>query len=104
MATVRAAGPFGGAVRGPRGLGLPYIEEASLVTALGTNEEISDARVRLVQDPMPILYLNRFLTRFNIWTGERGRQLVLALQGAGAEVQTIPPIPAEEPTPLERPN
>jgi glycosyltransferase involved in cell wall biosynthesis len=39
---------------------------------------------------MQILYLNAFLTRYDFWTGERGRQLVDALRAGGVQVATFP--------------
>lgn len=41
---------------------------------------------------MRILYLNDYLDRHDLWTGERGRQLTRELRGAGAMVETLPAI------------
>ncbi len=53
---------------------------------------------------MRVLYINPFLTRFDFWTGERGRQLIRALRAAGAEVNTIPAVSAENTRPAKSPN
>lgn len=46
---------------------------------------------------MRVLYINSFLSRFDIWTGERGRQLVDEMRAAGAEIETVPDIPNDRP-------
>lgn len=43
---------------------------------------------------MRILYLNDYLGRTDLWTGERGRQLTRELRRAGAVVEILPAIPA----------
>ena len=45
---------------------------------------------------MRILYIHAYLTRFNVWHGERGRELVQELRAAGAEVNTLPVVPGED--------
>ncbi len=53
---------------------------------------------------MRILYINSFLGRYDFWTGERGRQLVSALQDQGAEITSFPSYGPPSPTSDAKPD